>query len=183
MDLCEPMFSENTDIYNIETIINNHSRELLRYCHSILCDYHEAQDVLQITFIKAWQNKNKFTGGDKDLLNFLYKIAYNSCIDAIRKRKQRQKNPPEPAKQSQNQEYIPENIKSALMILSPLDRAITYSHAVDDISFAELAQIYGKTAATLRKRYERAKKKLSKILSDDYPNYQNNTKGEKYNDE
>ncbi|MCL1857815.1 MAG: sigma-70 family RNA polymerase sigma factor [Oscillospiraceae bacterium] len=179
MDFCEPLlFDESIDI---ETIVNTYSHALLRYCHSILCDYHEAQDVLQITFIKAWQNKNKFSGDDKDLSNYLYKIAYNSCIDAIRRRKQRLKNPAEPAKQ--NQDHIPENIKSALMILCPLDRAIAYSHAVDDISFAELAEIYGKTAAALRKRYERARKKLSKILSEGYPNYQNYRKGANNNDE
>ena len=181
MDLCEPLVSENTDM-QIETVINTHSHALLRYCHSILCDYHEAQDAVQITFIKAWQNKNKFNGGEKDLLNFLYKIAYNTCIDAIRKRNHRQKlkSPIEPAKQ--NYAYIPENIKAALMSLSPLDRAVTYSHAVDEIPFGELAKIYDKTAAALRKRYERARKKLSKMLEKDYP-YYNHAKGEKNHDE
>ena len=178
MDLCEPLVSENIDI---ETAVNTYSPALLRYCHSILCDYHEAQDVIQTTFIKAWQNRNKFTGDEKDLSNFLYKIAYNACIDAIRRRKQRLKNPAESVKPpTQNQDYIPENIKAALMSLSPLDRAVTYSHAVNDAPFAELAQIYGKNAAALRKRYERARKKLSKILENDYPNY---TKGEIYYDE
>ena len=181
MDLCEPLISEKS--IDIDSAVNIYSRALLRYCHSILCDYHEAQDVLQITFIKAWQNKNKFTGGDKDFSNFLYKIAYNACIDAIRKRKQRAKTPANPTEQQRD--YIPENIKSALMSLSVLDRALIYSHAVDETAFAELAEIYGKNAANLRKRYERARKKLSKILSEDYPNYKNYkncTKGENQND-
>ena len=177
MDLCEPLFVENIEI---DVVINKYSAQLLRYCHSILCDYHEAQDTLQTTFIKAWQNKNRFTGDDRDLSNFLYKIAYNACIDSIRKRKQRQKNPPEPVKQSCD--YIPENIKTALMSLSMLDRAIIYSHAVNEIPFAELSQIYGGNAASLRKRYERARKKLSEFLSNDYPYYKNK-KGENNNDE
>ena len=176
MDLCEPLTGEikNIDIETLETMINSYSQTLLRYCHSILCDYHEAQDVVQITFIKLYNNKNKFNGDNKDLLNFLYKIAYNTSIDAIRRRKQRQKNPAEPAKPSHD--YIPENIQAALMSLPMLDRAIMYSHAIDEISFAELAQIYGKNAAALRKRYERARKKLSELLS----NYK---KGENDNDE
>jgi RNA polymerase sigma-70 factor (ECF subfamily) len=156
-----------------ETVVNAYNHALLRYCHSILCDYHTAQDVVQITFIKLYANKNKFGGNgknqDKDLLNFLYKIAYNTCIDEIRKRKRIADNPVEPA-ESQRQDYIPENIQAALMSLPTLDRAVMYSHAVDDISFNELAKIYGKTSASLRKRYERARKKLSKLLSDDYLN-------------
>lgn len=185
MDMCETLTAENNIIIDAETlemIINTHSPALLRYCHSILCDYHEAQDVIQITFIKAWQGKNKFTGDDKDLLDFLYKIAYNSCIDSIRRRNQRQKNIIEESAQS-NQDYIPENIKAALMLLSPLDRAVTYSHAVDGMPFAQLAKVYGKTAASLRKRYERARKKLSKLLSEDYQNYNNKESGENNNDE
>ena len=163
----------------LETVVNAYNHALLRYCHSILCDYHMAQDVVQTTFIKLYNSKNKFGANnknqDKDLLNFLYKIAYNTCIDEIRKRKRIADNPVQPAA-SRRPDYIPENIQAALMNLSTLDRAITYSHAVDDISFAELAKIYGKSAASLRKRYERAKKKLSELLSDDYKNYK---KGDK----
>ena len=95
MDFCEPLLLENNNIYadDIETVINTHNHALLRYCHSILCDYHEAQDAVQMTFIKAWQNRNKFNGGGRDLLNFLYRIAYNTCVDTIRMRKRRLKNP------------------------------------------------------------------------------------------
>ena len=178
MDLCEPLHIESIDI---ETVVTAHNHALLRYCHSILCDYHEAQDVLQTTFIKAWQNIHRFHGDDKDLLNFLYKIAYNACIDAIRRRRQRLKHSlklPE-----QTNDYIPENIKTALESLSLLDRAVIYSHAVDEMPFAELATIYGKNAAALRKRYERARKKLGEFLSNDYPNYKNEQKGENDNDE
>ncbi|MDR3207877.1 MAG: hypothetical protein LBT60_06040 [Oscillospiraceae bacterium] len=32
------------------------------------------------------------------------------------------------------------------------------------MSYAELAELYGKTEASLRKRYERAKKKLAALL-------------------
>ena len=75
----------------LETVITAYSHAILRYCHNILCDYHEAQDAVQLTFIKAYQNKHTFgknnKNQDKDLSNFLYKIAYNTCIDIIRKRK------------------------------------------------------------------------------------------------
>lgn len=33
-----------------------YGQPLLRYCHHILCDYHEAQDAVQTTFIKAWDH-------------------------------------------------------------------------------------------------------------------------------
>jgi RNA polymerase sigma-70 factor (ECF subfamily) len=135
-----------------------------------------------MTFIKAHQNRDKFTGNDKGLSNFLYKIAYNTCIDIIRKRKfalELLKN--EQVKPSASSEYIPENLKSALNLLPVLDRAVVYGRAVEELQFEELAKIHGKSAVSLRKRYERARKKLSEILEKDYPYYKNsknNKKGE-----
>lgn len=194
MDLCETLFAENKDedIANayltageagLEMIMSEYSSALLRYCHSVLCDYHEAQDAVQTTFIKAYQNRDKFKGGDKDLSNFLYKIAYNVCIDIIRKRKSTLelfifKN--ERVKSNKaGSEYIPENLKNALNLLSALDRAIVYGRAVEELKFEELAQIHGKSAALLRKRYERARKKLSKVLAKDYPYYSKTSKNSK----
>jgi len=55
--------------------------------------------------------------------------------------------------------------------LSALDRAVVYGRAVEELKFEELAEMHGKSAASLRKRYERARKKLSKILEKDYPYY------------
>ena len=154
----------------LEIIMSLYSAALLRYCHSILCDYHEAQDAVQVSFIKAYQSRVKFSGDDKDLANFLYKIAYNTCIDIIRKRRavlELFKN--ERLKSSNTSaEYMPENLKAALNMLGVLDRAVIYGHAVEELKFDELAQIHGKSAVSLRKRYERARKKLSKILEKDY---------------
>ena len=190
MDLCETLVIQDDESVSgaylndgeagLEAVINQYNPALLRYCHSVLCDYHEAQDAVQTTFIKAYQNRDKFTGDDKDLSNFLYKIAYNTCIDIIRKRKftlEIFKN--ERIKSNKTgSEYIPENLKDALGLLTALDRAVVYGHAVDELKFEELAQIHGKSAASLRKRYERARKKLSAVLSKDYP-YYSNKKGEK----
>ena len=157
----------------LESVIEAYGSGILRYCHSILCDYHEAQDVQQLTFIKAYQKRDTFgKDGDMNLKAFLYKIAYNNCIDIIRRRKKAVlfsfgKN------KDRDYDYIPEVIQNALLSLSDIDRAIVYSHAVDEITFAELAEIYNKTPATLRKRYERARKKLAKLLSGEYPQYCN----------
>ena len=38
-------------------------------------------------------------------------------------------------------------------------------------TYEDLAAIHGKTPQALRKRYERAKKRLAVLLADDYPSY------------
>jgi RNA polymerase sigma-70 factor (ECF subfamily) len=39
--------------------INIYGQKLLRYCHNILCNYSEAQDAVQITFIKAHKKREE----------------------------------------------------------------------------------------------------------------------------
>ena len=152
----------------LETVMKLYSHALLKYCHNIICDYHEAQDAVQITFIKAYNNRSAFNP-DMNIYTWLVKIAYNTCIDILRTKKYKPafENMPE----RRNAEYIPEHIRKALMTLKEIDRALIYAHVMEERTFEELADIHGKSSAALRKRYERARKKLVNILAKDYPEY------------
>lgn len=152
----------------ISEIVDKYQHQLLRYCHNILCDYHEAQDALQITFIKAHQRRSTFNE-NMSLSPWLYRIAYTTCIDILRKRKKTIELNEYQAEITERR--IPEDILSALLSLSMLDRAIVYGRVMEDLSYDELAKIHGKSPAALRKRYERARKKLAEQLKDEYPYY------------
>ena len=43
--------------------VEQYGQELLRYCHHILCDYHEAQDAVQTAFLKAWERAGSMPVG------------------------------------------------------------------------------------------------------------------------
>ena len=60
--------------------------------------------------------------------------------------------------------FIDPALVSALQLLSPEDRALFYSRAVDDIDYGELEVLYGTSAGALRKRYMRARNKLKDHL-------------------
>jgi len=157
------------EMEDFEAAVGKYSPTILKYCYSILCDYHEAQDVTQITFIKVYQKKNHYKES-LPLLPWLYKIAYNSCIDTIRKKRlykllTGREASSEPSYEI-HEEYMSDTLRNALDHLSYKDRALVYSRAVDGFEYAQLAKIYGVSSATLRKRYERAKNKLAKYLTE-----------------
>ncbi len=148
--------------------IELYGQVLLRYCHNILCDYFEAQDAVQITFIKAYRRRKSFKTGTS-LSAWLYRIAYNTCIDLLRKKKLLffiPKNFIPKNKSDNNPSHIGEDLKTALLTLSPEERSLVFGRIIDEKTYAELEDIYQVSAATLRKRYERAKKKLSKQLQE-----------------
>lgn len=154
--------------YELHCAIELYGQPLLRYCHNILCDYFEAQDAVQITFIKAYKKRKKFQRGTS-LSAWLYRIAYNTCIDSLRKKKLLFFIPQKQINSESN--LISDDLKSALSALSPEERALVFSRVIDEKSYAELEVIYQVSATTLRKRYERAKIKLSKLLKETNPYY------------
>ena len=146
-----------------------YGQPLLRYCHNILCDYFEAQDVVQVTFIKAYNKRKSFKGGTS-LSAWLYRIAYTTCIDLLRKKKLLFFLPYINVKsfieQKSEDSSFMRDLKEALLTLSPEERALVFSRVIDEKSYAELEEIYHVSSPTLRKRYERAKRKLSKALQE-----------------
>ena len=58
----------------LSQMIDRYGQPLLRYCHHILCDYHEAQDAVQITFYKAYTHRARFQPGT-NLSAWLYRLA------------------------------------------------------------------------------------------------------------
>src|SRR5688500_19246198 len=50
----------------------------------MLASFDEAEDAVQETFLRAWRARDTFQGGDL-VRAWLYKIATNVCLDAIRR--------------------------------------------------------------------------------------------------
>ena len=158
LDTAFPAGEEDT----LSQMIDCYGQPLLRYCHHILCDYHEAQDAVQITFYKAYTHRARFQSGT-NLSAWLYRLAYTTCVDMLRRRKRQLfAPPPVPA---ENTDYIGPELRQALLTLSAEERALIFSRVMEERSYEELAQMLGKSAATLRKRYERARGKLARALT------------------
>lgn len=143
---------------------------IIKYCYNLLWDYHEAQDAAQEVFLAASVRISDLKNNDA-FINWLYRIAYNTCMNILRRKKRQRLFLRLAASGNHIDSYednyyfgISMELKNALNTLSAKDRALVYNRAVDEMDYKQLEAIYGTNAAALRKRYERARRKLETEL-------------------
>ncbi|MGI5245733.1 RNA polymerase subunit sigma-70 [Dactylosporangium sp. CA-139066] len=73
---------------DLTELLHRHRRELEVHCYRMLGSYHEAEDIVQETFLRAWRGWDAFQGRSS-VRAWLYRIATNACLDALKSAQRR----------------------------------------------------------------------------------------------
>lgn len=81
----EPLGRPILDRPAFERLTAAHRRELKLHCYRMMGSLHEADDLVQDTFLRAWRGRSQFDGRGS-VRGWLYTIATHSCLNAIKAR-------------------------------------------------------------------------------------------------
>lgn len=138
-------------------------------CLSYAGDEDVANDLMQETFIKVWQNLDGFRN-QSQISTWIYRIAVNTCLSYLRVEKRKNNDSlnsehienlvDEP---SSKQDQISQLYKSILHLEENERMIITM--VLDEIPYPDIAEVFAISEGNLRVRIHRIKQKLTRIYN------------------
>ena len=151
----------------------------------------EAEEVAQDTFIKVYKSLSKFKG-DSKFSTWIYKVAYNTCLDRIKKIK-RQYNTVAIDEYTEHQVKTIDNaldkieaqekqqaIKNCLELLPSEDSFLLTLYYFEELSLDEISKIIGLKPNNVKIKLFRSRKKLATVLKERLDNETIESYGESY---
>ena len=148
-------------------LVERHSRSIFRLAYRMTGNEHDAEDVVQETFLRAYRRLNRFQSRS-DFGTWLYRIAVNCCLN-WRKRRQRQDQTHQEwgrqeAEVAHDDTRRAQQIQEALMKLPTKQRAAIVLTTYDGLTHAEAARALGCSETTVSWRLFAARAKIKRLL-------------------
>jgi RNA polymerase sigma-70 factor (ECF subfamily) len=159
---------------------------LVAYCYRMLGSFHEAEDLVQETMLRAWKARDRYDPTRASVRTWLYRIATNACLSALEGRARRplpsglgapSDDPGAPLTPAFDIPWLqpfPDArsdigmradmrlaLVAAMQVLPPRQRAVLVLREVLEFSAAEVAAHLGTTVAAVNSALQRARAALA----------------------
>lgn len=155
------------DISAYETVYRHFHQPLLGFSLRMLGQREDAEDAVQMTFIKLYRSIDKFRFGAR-FSTYLMRIAINVCYDLLETRK---KSKVRTIKESDEPSFSPGSdlrlqLEEAIRTLPERMRECFILFAVEGFQQKEVAEMLDVSIGTVKAHIFQAKERLRLLLSD-----------------
>lgn len=162
-----------------EGLLKVHHRKIYNLCYRFTGNVTEAEDLAQEVFIKVFQTLKTYDPAQAQFSTWLNRIARNHLVDhyrrtrrdrataalddedaAIHPRAGPASDPPARVESRERKELL----QAALARLSPDMREVIILRDLQDMDYAEIAEVLGAPEGTVKSRINRGRLELARVL-------------------
>lgn len=154
-----------------EKLVRLYSEPLYWQIRRIVLSHEDANDLLQNTFLKAWNGLGSFHG-DAKIFTWLSRIAINESLDFLRNRKFQMASTDEhqavanalladPYFEGSRTEAL---LQEAIAALPGVQRTVFQLHYYEEMKYSEMSRVLDTSEGALKASYHIAVKKISEYL-------------------
>lgn len=173
------------DLDAYDELIRRHQQRIYGLCYHLTANHEDANDLAQDAFIKGWKALASFKG-DSSFYTWIYRVAYNSCLNHLKTRRNRtphlslndldfqiEHDPDLVAlissrtpRRDVDLAELQKKLNESILKLSEEHRTVVILHDVQGLPHDEIAKIVGCNPGTVRSRLFYARQQLQAWLSE-----------------
>ena len=167
-DLSAQLLNPETQRSAFERVVRQYSEQLYWQIRRIVLTHDDANDVLQNTFLKAWNGLENFQG-DAKIVTWLSRIAINESLDQLRRNKHMVSGADEDlsvANMLMADSYFDGSeaealLQEAIASLPDVQRTVFQLRYFEDMKYSEMSLRLNTSEGALKASYHIAVKKIS----------------------
>lgn len=158
------------------SIVREYQERLYWHIRKMVLSHDDANDILQNTFMKAWNALDGFRG-DSQISTWLYKIATNETLTFLANKRLKNINSIDDVEDGLMQNLkadtyfngneIQLRLQKAILTLPEKQRLVFNMKYFEDITYEQMEAILGTTAGALKASYHHAVKKIERFFEDE----------------
>jgi RNA polymerase sigma-70 factor (ECF subfamily) len=148
-----------------EELVRKHRLATYRVALRMLGDESDAEDATQDAFVQAWRNLGGFRA-DAAFPTWMYRIVTNRCLNMLRARRRTEPLPDDREAPASRPDRIAEarwqveDLKLAILRLTPEQRAPLVLRELQGCSYEEIAEALDVSISAVKSRLHRARLEL-----------------------
>ncbi len=157
-------------------LVEKYKERLYWHIRKMVIVHDDADDLLQNTFIKAWNNLDNFRG-DSSLYTWLYRIATNETLNFLNKRKEALLNEASDLETMLGNrvetdplftgDEIQKRLQKCILALPEKQRMVFNMKYFDNLTYKQMSEIMGTSVGALKASYFHAVRKIEAFIKNE----------------
>lgn len=158
----------------IEALLLSCEKKVYNIAYRYMGNEADAYDMAQESLIKIYKKLRSYRS-EASFSSWAYRLCVNTCLDEIRRRKNRPVLLDQVQKDADNNAVSPEayalaledreNLQKAINMLAEEQKSVIILRDISGFSYEEVAECLGLSIGTVKSRIFRGRQKLRKIIS------------------